>query len=214
MKRITSTLSAIFVACAALATTAKAEVKVASVNMTELNIMFYERVEVEASLKKQEAEIQQEVNTRQEKVKALAEELKKLQSQADPTLSEKNLGELRAKAASIKNEYDAALQELQTFVQRRQVAFREIVRRELALLSQKLHAAVDAVASEGGYDIVLDASAMSAQPGARVFPYVKSALDISPAVLTRLNAGAPADFDAQAELQRVRGAAPAAPAAE
>lgn len=214
MKRFTTTLSALFVACMAMVATAKAEIKVASVNMTELNIMFYERVEVEASLKKQEADIQQEVNSRQEKVRALAEELKQLQSQVDPTLTNAALDTLRSKAASIKNEYDAALQELQTFVQRRQAAFREIVRRELALLAQKLHAAVESVAAEAGYDVVLDASAVSQQPGARVFPYVKPALDISPAVLTRLNAGAPADFDPQAELQRVRNAVPAAPAAQ
>lgn len=214
MKRFTTTLSTVFVALSALVATAQAEIKVASVNMQELNIMFYKRVEVEASLKKQETAIQEEVTARQEKVRKLGEEMQQLQKQYDPTLSEAATKTLRDKAAAIKVEFEAAQEELKTFVQRRQVAFREIVRREIALLAKDLHDAVSSVAAEGGYDVVVDASAMSAQPGARVFPYLKAEMDISPSVLKKLNADAPAGFDPQAELQRVRGAAAAAPAAE
>ena len=214
MKRIYSTLSALFVAFGALAATAQAELKVASVNMTELNIMFYKRVEVEASLKKQEAAIQEEINTRQNKLRDLVEEAKKVQGQMDPTLSDAAAKKIREQLASLQNEITADQEELKTFVQRRQVAFRELVRRELTLLANDLHAAVSSVASEGGYDIVVDSSAMSAQPGGRVLPYVKPDLDISPAVLKKLNEGAPEGYDPQAELQRVRGAAQApAPAA-
>lgn len=200
-------MSAIFVAAAAMLATAQAEVKIASVNITELNLMFYKRVQVEDSLKKQRDDIQQELSVRQEKVRALGEELQKLQKQMDPTLSESARNAIREKAAFAKNEYDAAAQEMQTFLQRRQVAFNEIVRRELALLFQELHAAVKEVAAEGGYDVVVDASAVSQTPAGQVFPYVKPSLDISPAVLRRLNADAPADFDPQAELQRARSAA-------
>ena len=216
MKRLPITLSALLVAFGAMVTTAKADVKVASVNMTELNVMFYKRVEAEANLKKQEAEIKEEINTRADAVRKLAEDFDKTQKQLDPTLSDQAQRQLREKIASLKNELEAKQEELKTFVQRREVAFREVVRRELALLASELHNTVAAVAAEGQYDLVIDASAMSAQPGARVYPYVKPELDISPAVLKRLNADAPADFNAQAELDRVRGgaAAPEAPAAQ
>ena len=214
MKRLPITLSALLVACGAMVSTAKADIKVASVNMNDLNVMFYKRVEAEASLKKQESEIKEEINTRAEVVRNLGEELQKLNKQADPTLSEAAMKQLREKIASLQNEFSAKQEELKTFVQRREVAFREVVRRELALLANELHNTVAAVAAEGQYDLVIDSSAMSAQPGARVYPYVKPELDISPAVLKRLNADAPADFNAQAELDRVRGAAPEAPAAQ
>lgn len=197
-----------------MVSTAKADIKVASVNMTELNVMFYKRVEAEASLKKQEAEIKDEINTRAEVVRNLQAELEKIQKSMDPTLSEAAVKNLREKAASLQNEFAAKQEELKTFIQRREVAFREVVRRELALLANELHNTVAAVAAEGKYDLVIDSSAMSAQPGARVYPYVKPELDISPAVLKRLNADAPADFDAQAELDRVRGAAAAPEGAE
>lgn len=214
MKRFPITLSALMVAFAAMVSTAKADIKVASVNMTELNVMFYKRVEAEASLKKQESDIKEEINTRAEVVRKLVDDLEKLKKQADPTLSESALKTLQQKVGSLQNELAAKQEELKTFIQRREVAFREVVRRELALLANELHSTVAAVAAEGQYDIVIDSSAMSATPGARVYPYVKPELDISPAVLKRLNADAPADFDAQAELDRVTKGAVAAPAAE
>lgn len=210
MKRLPITLSALLVAFGAMVSTAKADIKVASVNMTELNVMFYKRVEAEASLKKQENEIKEEINARAEVVRNLQEELQKLQKQFDPTLSESAVKALRDKAASLQNELVAKQEELKTFVQRREVAFRDLVRRELTILANELHSTVAAVAAEGQYDLVIDSSAMSAS--ARVYPYVKPELDISPAVLKRLNANAPEGFDAQAELDRLRGAAAAAPA--
>ena len=206
MKKFCTTVSVIAALFGAMISPAQAEVKVASVNMTELNIMFYKRVDVEASLKKQESTIKEEIASRQEKVKALLEEGQKLQKQMDPTLSEAEVKKLREKAASINNELTAEQEELKTFVQRRQIAFREIVRRELALLSKELHETVQAVATENGYDLVVDSSAVGGVSGYRVFPYVKPELDITQLALKKLNAGAPADFDPQAELDRVRGA--------
>ena len=206
MKKFCTTVSVIAALFGAMISPAQAEVKVASVNMTELNIMFYKRVDVEASLKKQENTIKEEIASRQEKVKALLEEGQKLQKQMDPTLSEAEVKKLREKAASINNELTAEQEELKTFVQRRQIAFREIVRRELALLSKELHETVQAVATENGYDLVVDSSAVGGVSGYRVFPYVKPELDITQLALKKLNAGAPADFDPQAELDRVRGA--------
>ena len=206
MKKFCTTVSVIAALFGAMISPAQAEVKVASVNMTELNIMFYKRVDVEASLKKQENTIKEEIASRQEKVKALLEEGQKLQKQMDPTLSEAAVKKLREQAASINNELTAEQEELTTFVQRRQIAFREIVRRELALLSKELHETVQAVATENGYDLVVDSSAVGGVSGYRVFPYVKPELDITQLALKKLNAGAPADFDPQAELDRVRGA--------
>lgn len=215
MKRFPITLSALLVAFGAMVSTAKAELKIASVNMSNLNVMFYKRVEAETNLKKQENEIKEEINAQAEVVRKLAADIEAIQKQLDPTLSESATKTLREKLAALQNEAAAKQEALKTLIQRREVAFREVVRRELALIASELHATVEAVASEGGYDLVIDSSAVSAQPGARVYPYVKPSLDISDAVLKRLNAGAPADYDAKAELDRVNGAAgQAAPAPE
>lgn len=213
MKRLITTLSALAVAFGSFASTALADIKAASVDMTKLNIMFHKRVSAETELKQEEDKIKEEVRQRQEKLKSLDEEAKKIASQNDPTLSEAAAKKLRERFASVSNQFKAAQEEYNTFIQRRQVAFQEMVRRSLSIIAKELHDAVAAVAADGKYDVVIDSSAVSAQPGGRVYPYVNPALDITPLVLERLNADAPAGFDAQAELDRVT--APAAqPAAE
>ena len=214
MKRFTTTLSSLAVALAAFVATAQAEVKIATVNMSELSVMFYKRAETQASINKQVEAVRQEVATRQEKVRSLNEELDKLAKQFDPTLAESSQRSIREKAVAIKTEFDAAVEELKTFEQRRQVALREIIRREQSLISKELHDTVAAVAAEAGYDLVLDVSAVSPTTAYNVIPFAKPEMDISAAVLKKLNADAPADFDAEAELQRARAAAGAAPAAE
>lgn len=205
MKKFSTTLSVIAVVIGAMFATVQAEVKIASVNMTDLNIMFYKRTEVEVSLRKQEAAIKEEIAVREQKVKSLVEQAQSIQKKSDPTLSEEAMKKLREEAASVQNELTAEGEELKTFVQRREIAFREIARRELKLLSDELHATVQAVAAEEGVDLVIDSSAVSPRFGYSVFPYVKTTLDITEKVLKKLNVGAPADFDAQAELKRVRG---------
>ncbi len=216
MKNFSTTLSVIAVVIGAMFATVKAEVKIASVNMTDLNIMFYKRTEVEVSLRKQEAAIKEEISVREQKVKALVEQAQSIQKKSDPTLSEEAMKKLREQAASVQNELTAEGEELKTFIQRREIAFREIARRELKLLSDELHATVQAVAAAEKVDIVIDSSASIPRFGSAysVFPYVKPSMDITEKVLKKLNAGAPADFDAKAELKRVRGEQESAPAGQ
>lgn len=212
MKKFITTLSALVVAFAAFASTAQAEIKVATVNIAELNIKYYKRAESQQNLNKEESAARQKIAARQEKLQAINEEAQQLQKQFDPTLSEAAQKKLRERAVAIKTEYDAAQEDLKNFAQRIQASLRELVRREQLLIAKDLQDAVSAVAAEGGYDLVVDVSAVSAT-GYRVVPFAKPELDITAAVLKRLNADAPADFDPEAEFERVRAAA-AAPAAE
>ena len=101
-------------------------------------------------------------------------------------------------------------------MQRRSLAFRELFRRDMVLLFNEVQKTIEDVATASGYDLVIDSSATNANPGTKIFPYVKSTFDITPEVLKKLNAGAPAGFDPKAELQRLYGssAIPGQPAAE
>ncbi|MCH5284794.1 MAG: OmpH family outer membrane protein [Akkermansiaceae bacterium] len=209
MKRFITSLSALAVAFAAVAATAQAEIKVATVNMTELNIMYYMRAEAAQRISKEVADAQQELAARREKVKAIEDEIVQSQKQLDPTLSEAAQDKLRKKIIAIRNEYEAAQDDLKVFAQRVQASVSELERRENYLISKDLHEAVAAVASEGGYDLVLDVTA-GTPAGYRVVPFAKPELDITMAVIKRLNADAPADFDPQAEMQRYRAALPSA----
>lgn len=188
---------------------AHAELKIASVNMAELNIMYYKRVQSQADIVKQQNEIREEIKGREDKLRALREQGQKIQAKMDPTLSDAQVKKLRDELNAANNEFEAAREELKTFVQRRDAALREMVSREQFLIARDLLEAVKAIAAEGQYDLIIDSSSASANLGFLNFPYVKADFDITPAVAKRLNADAPADFNAEEELNRVRAAASA-----
>ena len=208
-------ISTALVTLCALAATAQAEIKIASVNVQELYTKFYKRFDTETTLQKQLAEIKADIKTREDKLRALQEDLKKILAKNDPSLSESAVAALRSQYQVKANELKAAEQEMKDFVQRREVAFRELRNSEMRLLVEEVQAAINTVADQSGADLVLDSGAISPQPqigiGTRVFPYMKKDIDLTPEVLRQLNSGAPQGFDPDAELQRLYGTpAPAA----
>ncbi|MBO5683789.1 MAG: OmpH family outer membrane protein [Akkermansia sp.] len=209
-------ISTALVTLCALTATAQAEIKIASVNVTELYTKFYKRFDTEVSLQKQLNEIKADIKVREDKLRALQEDLKKIQEKYDSSLSDSAVAKLREQYQTKANELKAADQELKDFVQRREVAFRELRNSEMRLLVEEVQTAINTVADQSGSDLVLDAGAISPQPqigiGTRVFPYMKKDIDLTPEVLKQLNAGAPQGFDPDAELKRLYGntAAPAA----
>lgn len=205
-------ISTIAVTLCAMVATAQAELKVATVNVTELYTLFYKRFDTEVRLKDEEAKIKAEIKVREDKLRALQEEDKQIQKKYDPSLSQAQVKKLSDQHNIKMNEIQAAQQELQTYVQRRSLAFKELFRRDMALLFNEVQQTISDIASQGGYDIVLDSSAQNATTGIKIFPYVKSSFDITPEVLKALNAGAPEGFDPKAELQRLYGTPSVAPA--
>ena len=208
-------ISTALVTLCALAATAQAEIKIASVNVQELYTKFYKRFDTETTLQKQLAEIKADIKTREDKLRALQEDLKKILAKNDPSLSESAVAALRSQYQVKANELKAAEQEMKDFVQRREVAFRELRNSEMRLLMEEVQTAINTVADQSGADLVLDSGAISPQPqigiGTRVFPYMKKDIDLTPEVLKQLNSGAPQGFDPDAELQRLYGTpAPAA----
>lgn len=198
-------ISTIAVSLCALMTTAQAELKVASVDVNELYRMFYKRFDTEVRLKEEEAKIKEEIKLREDKLRLLQEEDQKIQKQYDPSLAESAVKKLRDQHAAKANEIQSAQQELQSFVQRRSKAFQELFRRDIAVLFNEVQSTISDAASQGAYDLVIDSSAVNANPGTKIFPYVKPTFDITPEVLKKLNADAPKGFDPKAELQRLYG---------
>ena len=202
-------ISTALVTLCALTATAQAEIKIASVNVQELYTKFYKRFDTEVSLQEQLTEIKADIKVREDKLRALQEDLKKIQEKYDSSLSDSAVAKLREQYQAKANELKAADQELKDFVQRREVAFRELRNNEMRLLVEEVQTAINTVADKSGSDLVLDSGAISPQPqigiGTRVFPYMKKDIDLTPEVLKQLNAGAPEGFDPDAELKRLYG---------
>ena len=210
-------LSTAIVTLCALTATAQAEIKISSVNIQELYTKFYKRFETENTLQKQLTEIKADIKTREDKLRALQKEIEQIKGKYDSSLSDSAVAKLRKQFDEKVNELKAADQELKDFVQRREVAFREVRNTEMRVLMEEVHTAINTVADQSGSDLVLDSGAISPQAaigvGTRVFPYMKKDIDLTPEVLKVLNAGAPQGFDPDAELKRLYGNPAAAPAA-
>ena len=210
-------LSTAIVTLCALTATAQAEIKISSVNIQELYTKFYKRFETENTLQKQLTEIKADVKVREDKLRALQKEIEQIKGKYDSSLSDSAVAKLRKQFDEKVNEFKAADQELKDFVQRREVAFREVRNTEMRVLMEEVHTAINTVADQSGSDLVLDSGAISPQAaigvGTRVFPYMKKDIDLTPEVLKVLNAGAPQGFDPDAELKRLYGNPAAAPAA-
>jgi outer membrane protein len=210
-------LSTAIVTLCALTATAQAEIKISSVNIQELYTKFYKRFETENTLQKQLTEIKADVKVREDKLRALQKEIEQIKGKYDSSLSDSAVAKLRKQFDEKVNELKAADQELKDFVQRREVAFREVRNTEMRVLMEEVHTAINTVADQSGSDLVLDSGAISPQAaigvGTRVFPYMKKDIDLTPEVLKVLNAGAPQGFDPDAELKRLYGNPAAAPAA-
>lgn len=202
-------ISTAIVSLLAIVGTAQADVKVASVNVRELYTMYYKRFDTENVLQKQLADIKADVKVREDKLRALQEEDKKIKDKYDSSLSETAVAKLREEHNAKVNEIKAADQELKDFVQRRSVAFRELRNREMRLLLEDVQNSINSVAESTGADLVIDAAAVSAQQDIGIatsaFPYIKKGFDITPEVLKTLNADAPQGFDPEAELKRLYG---------
>ena len=210
-------ISTAILSLCAFAATAQAELKVASVNVKNLYTMFYKRFDTENVLQKQLADIKADVQSREDKLRALQEDDKKIREKYDSSLSDSAVAQLREQHNAKTNEIKAADQELKDFVQRRGVAFRELRAREMRLLVEEVQAAINTVAEQTGVDLVLDSGALSAQAdlgfATPTFPFIKTTFDMTPEVLKVLNADAPQGFDPEAELKRLYGN-PQQPAAE
>ncbi len=201
------TITGLTLAACALASTAQAEIKVAAVNMQDLYKSFYKRVEAEKRLNATKTDIEEEMKSRAEKLKALGEELNAINKKNDPALSQAARQKIQAEFTAKVNQAQASEQEFNQFRQRRELAFKEMQRREILILLQDIQKIIDEAAAAGDYDLLINSGAASPPLGTMVFPFVKKTLDITPEMMEKLNAGAPAGYDPAAEVERANGTA-------
>ncbi len=193
-------VSTIALTLCAVASTAQAEMKIATVNMQQLYQSYYKKGDAEKRLTVQRDEIQASITERSDKLKALAEEINTLKAKLDPSLAQTTTQKIKAELTTKANEFQAAEQEFKSFVNRRQLAYQEVQKREIILLLQEIQATIDTKAGEAGYDLVLDSGATSQPLGTKTLPFAKSSLDITPEMMKQLNKDAPAGYDPAAQL--------------
>ncbi len=195
-------ISTVAVALAAMVSTAQAELKLASVDVTLVYTKYHKRFETETRLKSAMEEIRTEVQKRQAEIAKLREEAEALKAQYDPSRSQKEIDALRKKLEAKAADIQSKEKDLQEYASTRERAFQELYKRDLTVLFSDVQKSVEAESTKGGYDLVIDSSATNAAVRTKVFPHINKAFDITPQVIQAINADAPAGFDADAELKK------------
>lgn len=169
--------------------------KIGTVNMQKLLGDYYKTEETRESFKGYQEEIQKQNETKVEDIKALAEESRKLQKQAeDPSLSREKKDELFRQAESKQKDAQALQADRFAWLQRKQAALNEKANVEFSQLRLELMEMVREIGDAQGYDYIFDRSGAS---GANVpiLSYAKDATDLTAVLLERINKDAPAKTD-------------------
>ena len=195
-------ISTVAVALAAMVSTAQAELKLASVDVSLVYVKYHKRFDTEERLKAAMEEIQAEVKKRQDEIAKLAQEFETMRAQHDPSRSEKENAALRKKLEAKKAEILAKEEERKQYIETRQKAFQELYARDIHVLFSDIQKCILEEATRAGYDLVIDSSSSNATTRTKVFPYVNPAFDITPQMIKAVNADAPAGFDPDAELRK------------
>ena len=130
------------------------------------------------------------------------DEFEKLKATYDPSRSEKEINALRQQLEKKQAQYVAKENELKEFLQVRENGFKEMYTRDISVLFADVQECISKEAAGMNYDLVIDSSAMNSAPRTKIFPHVNKAFDITPALLEKLNAEAPAGFNADEELKK------------
>ncbi len=183
----------IIAAIMAVSFTASAQSKIASVDMKKLFNNYYKTKTAQSVMDKEKTDLIKEL-------KGMAEELDKARADYKKMLDQAND---QAISADERDKRKSSATDKARDVSSRQVAFEQYQRQAEARLADKsqrmtsnlvtdIQKAVSEKAKAGSYTLVVDTAATSAS-GTPTVLFADPAIDITQAVLTQINAGAPID---------------------
>lgn len=176
-----------------MAATANAQTKIATVNMKKLFDGFYKTKQAQTSLENRKTELRKDIKDMADGLsKAQAEYKKMMDAASDPAISDaerqKRQDAVDAKAKDITKSQNAIAQ----FKRQAESQLADQSQRMSAKLVGLIQKAVAAKAQADGYSIVLNSASVE------TVVYASGTNDITSAVLSQLNAGAPIDVTAPA----------------
>ncbi len=176
-----------------LSGSAWAQGRIATVDLGKLFANYWKTKQADAALKDRAAEIEKDHKTMLEDLRKANEEYQNLLTEANNQTLSLDEREKRKKAAEdklkqIKDSQDAIGQ----YERQARTTLDEQTKRMRSSIIDEIRTTIKGKASSAGYALVLDATPDSAT-GAPVVLYSNNENDITEAVLSQLNAGAPAE---------------------
>jgi len=169
---------AIVAGVVAAAMVAAADMKIGTVNMVDL-VRLHPSHETNRNLiKSTDKDYKAKLDGRQEAMKAIADEGKKVQDDfSNPMLSPAAKAEAQKKLEGIQQRFMAAQQDLRSAAQHYQNEIADLETRLLKLETEDIRAKITTFAKENGYDLVVDASMLG---------YAKESFDVTDEILKAL----------------------------
>ena len=173
------------------ATTALAENKIATVDLRKLFEDYYRTKQADVRIKDEAAELDKDKKTILDRLQTAKTDYKTLLEKANESLISSEEREKRKKTAETElGRITDMERELQQFDTQARATLDEKLRRMRENILGEIKAAIEAKAKAGRYTLVLDVGSESFNKTAIVL-YTSGEDDLTTAVLTQLNAGAP-----------------------
>jgi Skp family chaperone for outer membrane proteins len=170
---------------------ALAQTKIGTVDLRKLFDGYWKTKQAQAALNTRKAELDQDDKTMREGLKKGSDEYQKLLEQAnDQVISTEERDRRKQVAADKYKQLMESKNALDTFERQAQVTLSDQGQRMRENILTEIKAAVAAKARAGGYTLVIDAAAETANATTAVV-YTSGENDLTTAVLNQLNAGAP-----------------------
>ena len=165
--------------------------KIATVDMQKLVAQFYKTAETRDSFKVYEDEIKEQNTIRVDAIKAIVEEAKKIQKQAEePTLDREKKNELFNELNRKQQEVQGLDGDLTAWIQRKQTALTEKAKIDFGEVRMEILKMVQKYGEDEGYDYIFDRSGASGA-GVPILSYTKDATDLTAVLLEIINKDAP-----------------------
>jgi len=175
---------------AATALSATAQTKVASVDLKKIFNSYWKTKQADAALASRTRELQKELKDMADNFDKAQSDYKQLLDQAnDPAISPEERDKRKLAAADKAGEITSNKTALEQFQRQAEAQVSDQTQRMRSNLLTEIQKAVSDKAKAGGYTMVVNSSLTEE------FVYVNPDTDITDAVLTQLNAGAPIDLN-------------------
>jgi outer membrane protein len=177
-----------------IAFSASAQQKIATVDMKKLFNGYYKTKMAQIAIDKDKADASKDLRDMSEALDKAKEDYKQMLDQAnDPAISADEREKRKAAAADEARDLNSRQVNFESYQRTAQSQLADKSPRMIGNLVTEIQKYVSDTAKAGGYAVVLDSSAASANLTPNVL-YADPSVDITADVLARENSGAPVDF--------------------
>jgi outer membrane protein len=193
MMKILRTILPAFLLMTVLSGSALAQTKIATVDLKKLFDNYYKTKLAQAAIQERAAQLDQDEKSMKDDLKKNSDGYQQLLEQAnDQALSADERDRRKQSAADKLKELQASKAAIDQFDRQAQITMGDQRQRMRGNILTEIKAAVTTKAKAGGYTLVFDTAAETVN-GTMAIIYTNGDNDLTDAVLSQLNAGAPID---------------------